>query len=58
MSFMATTNGDRVRRMPDEQIAELVADGCPPGLDVLHCPVNPRACMECWLRWLQKEATA
>lgn len=56
MSFMTTTNGDLVRRMSDEQIAELVADGCPPGLDAFHCAISPRACKECWLRWLKKEA--
>lgn len=58
MNIMATTNGDRVRLMPDEKIADLVADGCPPGLDAFHCAINPRACKECWLRWLQKEAEA
>lgn len=62
MSFMTTTNGDRVRLMSDEKIADLVANGCPPGKDVFYCEEADRfsheTCAACWLRWLQKEATA
>lgn len=57
MSFMSTTNGDSVRRMPDEKIADLMAGGCPPGMSYFHCdPIDPNFCAACWLRWLKKEA--
>lgn len=59
MNIMTTTNGDRVRLMPDEKIADLVASGCPPGEDFFHCRnANPKLCAACWLRWLKKEAEA
>lgn len=62
MNIMATTNGDRVRLMPDEKIADLVAHGCPPGEDVFYCESvfteADETCAACWLRWLQKEAEA
>ncbi|MBQ1790450.1 MAG: hypothetical protein II008_09740 [Oscillospiraceae bacterium] len=54
---MATTNGDRVRLMPDEKIADLMAGGCPPGMSYFHCDsIDPKFCAACWLRWLKKEA--
>ena len=51
------TNGDRIRSMLDEELAEFI--GCDPMHDI--CPNNcnddwDRPCKVCVLDWLKKEA--
>ena len=52
------TNGDRIRAMTDEELAEFIERD----YFVPHCPTetcNPElvdSCMHCWLDWLKQEA--
>ena len=50
------TNGDRLRSLPDEELAKVIArkiTGC------YGCPAtNELECAECVLEWLRKEADA
>ena len=46
------TNGDLVRRMPDEELAKTFARNCHGRV----C-VSGQTCEECWLDWLKQEAT-
>ena len=52
------TNADRIRSMTDEELAELIADGCCRNID---CPdefymKDGLNCYGCWLDWLRQEA--
>lgn len=49
------TNGDRIRAMSNEEIAEFLEENnCPPGMDSdARCPAR---CSICWLNWLNAEA--
>ena len=55
--FIRATNGDWLRAMMDEKLAEWIANRCP------ECPPGQRpapvgcddVCAECWLDWLQQE---
>lgn len=52
-----TTNGDRIRAMSNEELAEEFDAydwGCPPDSDKWPC--NHPKCRQCWLDWLNKEA--
>lgn len=49
------TNGDWIRSMDDEELAELFADderACPP--KHLHCSKYVDKCNGCWLEWLRQ----
>lgn len=50
------TNGDKIRSMTDEELAQFLANnnfGCPCQTD---CPSDgDDFCDECWLYWLKKE---
>ena len=52
------TNGDRVRSMTDEELAEWKAGGdqCPPTqfFGDYDCISHP-SCKDCWLDWLKQE---
>jgi hypothetical protein len=52
------TNADRIRNMPDEELADTLFNSC---LEVMHideCPYadNVGECKKCLLDWLQSEA--
>ena len=49
----AMTNGDRVRRMTNEELAKILGDKntCPDDGECTH-----RDCQMCWLEWLQQPA--
>lgn len=51
------TNGDLIRQMTDEDLAEYIRvffpEVCPPG----NCP-GEDCCYKCWLDWLKQEATS
>lgn len=53
------TNGDRIRAMTDEEIAERI-DMCPPVWgETGECPhkwESDDKCLTCWLEWLKREA--
>jgi hypothetical protein len=53
------TNADRIRAMTDEELAELIADGCCRNID---CPdefymEDGLNCHGCWLDWLKQEVS-
>ena len=50
------TNGDKIRSMDNEQLAQILAAVCPPGNGEsrLTC-VSSKSCGSCWLEWLGKE---
>lgn len=50
----APTNGDRIRSMSNEELAEILKRECPPGAKVDHS--RPYSCKNCWLDWLNKPA--
>lgn len=51
----AVTNGDKIRAMNDEQLAEfLTADAF---CDTTISDCSDRKCIDCVLQWLRKEAT-
>lgn len=44
------TNGDKIRQMSDEELAEYLYDG--------NCPTREcqaPLCKDCWLKWLKSE---
>ena len=54
------TNGDKVRQMTDEQIADVLSWNyiCPSNIE---CPgggkpLTPTNCRACWMEWLKQEA--
>ena len=50
------TNGERIRLMNDEELAELMTDEpCPPLHRRKRCP-EERNCLECWAEWLKMDA--
>ncbi len=53
------TNGDRIRAMTDEELAEYLCSfsfeqTCPPPYDT---PCVFDSCEPCWSNWLKQEAT-
>lgn len=48
------TNGDCIRSMSNEELAEILKMECPPGVKVDHS--GPYSCENCWLNWLNKPA--
>lgn len=48
------TNGDKIRQMSDDELAEYFAldCNCPPEEKLTDC--NSK-CYECWLKWLKSE---
>lgn len=47
------TNGDKIREMTNEELAEFLEENnCPPGMDGA-CPAR---CSICWMSWLNAEA--
>ena len=51
METKPKTNADRIRAMPDEELAEYL-------LNVHYCPTPPicdskKNCKDCWLDWLR-----
>ena len=53
--FKPRTNGDRIRSLPDEELAYWAANGCPSIESKETCNYFDD-CSECWLDWLKKEA--
>ena len=50
------TNGDKIRQMTNEELAELMNDEpCPPLHRRKRCP-EERNCLECWAEWLKMDA--
>ena len=49
--FVPMTNGDRIRAMSDEELAEVLMKQCSGRV----CPL--KNCFDCWLDWLREEAT-
>lgn len=51
------TNGDRIRAMRDEELAEHIWKkfGCPEGKDHVTCGYVGE-CKDCWIEWLQQTA--
>lgn len=50
------TNGERIRLMNDEEMAELMTDEpCPPLHRRKRCP-EERNCLKCWAEWLKMDA--
>ena len=50
----APTNGDRVRSMSNEELAEFFKRECPPMEKVNYsCPYS---CQNCWIHWLNATA--
>lgn len=51
------SNGDKIRRMTDEELAEFFVWMCPPGKnEILSCEPQKELCHQCWLDWLRQEA--
>ena len=53
------TNGDRIRAMMDEELAEwcVIFARCPDGCNLCSGLVIAWKCKKCWLDWLKQEAT-
>lgn len=52
------TNGDKIRSMTDEELAEKFQTMCPPareGIITFECTYEA-GCRDCWLVWLEQEA--
>lgn len=53
------TNLDQFRSLAAEEIAALIAEGCPPGTRC-HCfdsdEILKRDCAACWAKWFAREA--
>lgn len=56
-SAVPMTNGDRIRAMGDEELAEHIWKkfGCPNGKNNVTCGYVGE-CRECWAEWLQQSA--
>lgn len=49
------TNGDKIRQMSNEELANLFADACPPKMHK-KCRGSLREdCFACWFEWLESE---
>lgn len=56
------TNADKIRAMTDEELAEVLREGCPDEVDDTYftgtCILpKPEECVACWIKFLKKEAT-
>lgn len=53
LSFKEENNGDRIRSMSNEELANLLGDKCvcPPSGECAEASGN---CDACWLKWLNK----
>ena len=52
------TNGDKIRSMTDEELAENFRTVCPPAREEIitfECTYEA-GCRDCWLVWLKQEA--
>ncbi len=51
------TNGDRIRQMTDEELAERIWPkfGCPAGKNHITCGYVGE-CKDCWMEWLKQPA--
>ena len=51
-------NGDAIRSMSDEELAEYHAEkcGCPHDPIVFGCRMATIGCIGCWLDWIRQEA--
>lgn len=49
---VSMTNGDRIRRMTDEELAINIP--CPYYTDVDHCNLPATSCLNCRLKWLKQ----
>lgn len=50
------TNGDCIRAMRDEELAEIISDsGCPPKISDIVCETTDN-CNVCWCNWLKQPA--
>ena len=57
------TNGDRIRQMSDEELADFIDKGrisiqdkfCDENA-AMDVECDDRECTQCWLEWLRKEA--
>ena len=49
------TNGDRIREMPDLELAQVIM--CPYDINPDICLDEGKSCYECCLEYLQKPAT-
>ena len=57
MEVITMTNGDKIRSMTDEELAENFQAMCPPdheGIFTLECTYGA-GCRDCWLVWLEQE---
>ena len=53
--YRALTNGDDIRRLPDEKLAPflaMVSNGICPHVE---CEQKGASCIKCWQEWLKKE---
>ena len=51
------TNGELIRMMGDEELAELMTnEPCPPLHRRKRCP-EEKTCLECWAEWLKMEVS-
>lgn len=50
MKTKPMTNADRIREMPDEELADVI--GCPFGIDADIC-FSQKSCAVCVLKWLR-----
>jgi len=48
------TNGDKIRAMTDDELAEVIMCPTDAGLSLLECP--KRNCVDCCKDWLRQEA--
>ena len=55
---MTMTNGEMLRKLPDDKLSEWLASGvCCPRLPTKDCSVTGGGCAKCWAHWLRQEAT-
>lgn len=51
------TNGDKIRSLSDEKLAELLEPGCPENKECMYTEMPTyETCVSCWLQHLQGEA--
>ena len=51
------TNGDKIRTMTDEELADWRSDGqCPPTRFFGDYDCENNSCEGCWLSWLKEDA--